>query len=349
MAGRTPPKLSGLISTGAIVPATQDSLGHLPSFGSHQPPEPAAARHRDLGPALVTGAPSQPSLQGVMIPITKLKIHPFNSRHYRTQQRIEEVRDLLVSAGTLRDPLTVVPCRDNDGAGHYYILSGQTRYHAANLAGWTDLRCQINTDIDPSNHLEFWKASLEHNTSLPETDWDIALRSKQLLDEGHQLSQIYTASRRGERSTRRILRMIDAPSSIQELIKANPDKLSAHFVELILDALKHLDEKTIISLAEQVIAENMAKRELAETIDRMVKIQERDGTPRSRSKVNFVLPIRAGDQTNGALKVMNSKTTEGNSVLELRVDLPNAIIDKLKSDVVAAIEKMTGHQKGEGK
>lgn len=36
----------------------------------------------------------------VMLPLGRLKIHPFNSRARRTQARIEEVRDMLIADNT---------------------------------------------------------------------------------------------------------------------------------------------------------------------------------------------------------------------------------------------------------
>ena len=55
-----------------------------------------------------------------------------------------------------REPITVVPGRRPDDRGFFYILSGQTRYHAANLAGWAELKAQLNTVIDPDDHVGFF-------------------------------------------------------------------------------------------------------------------------------------------------------------------------------------------------
>lgn len=339
---RMVPKLSGLIRTGSVVPAAPGSTDGLPDL----PSAVATARSTDLA----LPSPARPEVVGNVtreiriLPLSKLRIHPFNSRVHRPQERIEEVKGMLTAENIQREPITVVPGRRPDDAGIYYILSGQTRFHSANLAGWTELKTQINPDIDPDDHLAFWRASLEHNTSIRETDWDVAVQAKRLLDEGADQEQIMKAARRDARGLRRLLAMVELPEAVQSVVRDNPIKLTAPFCEILKSGIAGLGENAIAELAKTVVQEDMAQRTLSDKIEREVRRTAKakdSGTKRATRE--FLLPVNVAghEKKAGDFKVLLSRKP-GNRVVTLTADLPERYAEILKADIAASIAKFSG-------
>lgn len=332
-------KVSGLLKTGRIVPASAAEASGLPDFPQVKPrsgPDASQiAKAQEPPSVLVTSPPA------CMIPLSKLKIHPFNSRTQRTQERIEEVRDMLEAEGIQREPITVVPGRRSDDNGYFYILSGQTRYHAANLAGWTELKAQINSAIDPDDHVAFFAASIEHNTSRPETDWDLAVKAKLLNEEGVETAKIQRAVRRDARGFRRLMAMVDLPESVLVVVRDNAGKMSSAFCEVLRSGLSELGEETLASIAKQVVEEDLSRRALEQVINRTMRTKDRNGQGAKRATREFMLPVVIGGDTKaGEFKVMQSRKVEGNRVIDLSVDLPEHLAEVLKTDIEAALSKI---------
>lgn len=279
----------------------------------------------------------------LMIPLSRLKIHPFNSRTQRTQERIEEVRDMLEAEHKQREPITVVPGRKPEDAGFFYILSGQTRYHAANLAGWAELKSQINADIDPEDHLVFFAASIEHNTSRPETDWDLAVKVCALLEEGSDLPGIQKAVRRDERGLRRLMAMSALPEQVLQVVRENPTKLTASVCEVLKSAVADLGDEAAASFAREVVEKELSRRSLQEHIERAIRRKSKVGRGAKRATRQFMLPIVVGTDKAGEFKVMQSRN-EGNRLVSLTADLPEDFIETFKTDIEAAIAKLARKQ-----
>lgn len=288
-------------------------------------------------PALPTSVESS---QIIKIPLSRLRIHPFNSRAERPQERIEEVRDMLIGQNTQREAITVVPGRRPDDAGHFYILSGQTRFHSANLAGWTELDARINADIDPDDHLAFLSASIEHNTGRPETDWDLAVKAKALADEGVELARIQKAINRNERALRRLLTIMDLPQGIQDLVRQAPNKLTGHACELIAKAVMKLGADEATAFANDVARDGLSQRELEHRIDRAVRRQEKanNGGTQRRTRLT-ARPIMVGATKAGELKVLASKTA-GQRLITLTADLPEHLVQRFTTDIESALAKL---------
>ena len=370
MSKRSVPKVSGLVKVGTLVAAPEDDVASLPDFE----PTLAAFVEADAGaPGIVAEVVDVPELPSVvapkahisssktspaalsvsedeldsdrwlLIPLAKLKIHPFNSRTVRTQERIEEVSRMLEDEHIQREPITVVPGRKPEDRGFYYILSGQTRYHAANLAGWKALKSQVNEQIDPDNHLAFWKASLEHNTSVKETDWDVALRAKQLIEEKHSLESVQIASRRDARALRRLLAMMELPEPVLAVVREHPAKLSSHFCEPLRAGIEDLGEEAIAAIAKKCVEEGFSHKALVDHIEREIRKKDRrmGGTSR-RATREFMQPIVIGSnkQEAGKFKINQSVKAAGNRSVTLSADIPEALVEAFKADILAAIEKL---------
>ena len=276
------------------------------------------------------------------IPLSLLRIHPFNSRSVRTQKRIEEVRDMLVHEAehNQREAITVVPGRKEDDRNYYYILSGQTRFHAAILAGWTEIDSRLNSAIDPDDHLAFWAASIEHNTSIPETDWDLALKAKQLSVEGISNDRIQKALKRDDRALRRLFAMTELPEVVLAYVRDNPAVFSAHLCERLSFGLEALGDNEVALLAKQVIEDDLSNRALKDVIDLAIRRKNREApTTRARSTRVSTKPIMLGAAKAGDLKVMQARE-KGKKVVTLTATLSESLVEGFEADIQSAIEKL---------
>ena len=323
----------------------------LPDYRvSHLPNELDTSAQNDV-PDVTSSLPPSPPLvpastkEGAWanIPLSRLKIHPFNSRTQRTQERIEEVRDMLEAEHMQREPITVVPGRRPDDRGFFYILSGQTRYHAANLAGWAELKAQLNTVIDPDDHVGFFAASIEHNTSRPESDWDLAVKAKMLSDEGVAPAQIQKALRCDSRGYRRILAITELPDAILSIVRENPTRLTGHFCEVLKAAIPELGESAVVELAREAVETEMSRRSLSDAIGLKIRRNARAKLGSKRATREFMVPVVVGgDKKAGEFKVMQSRKVEGNRVISLTADLPESLVDAFRVDIESAIAKLSG-------
>lgn len=319
----------------------------LPEYAvSHRSDELGTPAAKDLTATIAT-VPLVPSVtkdgSWAMIPLSRLKIHPFNSRTQRTQERIEEVRDMLEAEHMQREPITVVPGRKPDDLGFFYILSGQTRYHAANLAGWAELKAQLNTTIDPEDHVGFFAASIEHNTSRPESDWDLAVKAKMLSEEGVNSTQIQKALRCEARGYRRLVTITELPDAILSIVRENPTRLTGHFCEVLKAAIPDLGESAVVDLAREVVENEMSRRSLLDAIDLKVRRNARAKIGSKRATREFMVPVVVdGDKKAGEFKVMQSRRVEGNRVISLTADLPESLVDSFRADIEAALARLSG-------
>lgn len=323
--GKPPPPPSN--KTPPLVPRSSHALADSPSSGGTSAP--------------IADQPTPVEGRVVMLPLTKLRIHPCNSRVVRTQERIEEVKAMLEAEHIQREPITVVPGRSDKDRGFFYILSGQTRYHSATLAGWVGLLAQINYDIDPDDHYAFWKASLEHNTSEGESDWDKAVRAKELMAEGITLEQIRIAlKKQDDRGVRRILSMTDLPDVVTALVKEHRGKLTAPFCEILKSGLTELGEEVIASVAKLVVEEDWPQRKLQDHLERTKRQKQKMtyGGGKRSTRISMT-PIMVGSEKSGELKFLQSRTA-GKTLVALTADLPESLVEPFKADMVAALEKL---------
>ena len=191
--------------------------------------------------------------------------------------------------------------------------------------------------------MAFWKASLEHNTSVKETDWDVALKAKQLLDEKRSPQEVQQASRRDARTLRRLLAILDLPEPVLAVVREHSTKLTAVFCEALNSGIEELGEEAIAAIARLTVEKDLSQRSLIDHIEREIRRKKNQAAGSGRrAKREFMLPITVGDnkKETGALKIMQSPKAEGNRLVTLTADLPESVVEAFKADIVAAIEKL---------
>jgi ParB family chromosome partitioning protein len=199
------------------------------------------------------------------IPLESLVPSPFNVRSIRTEARIAEVAQSLAADGQ-REAITVYPGRDAD-AEKYLIVSGVTRYLAAQSLGWETLTAQVDASLDSGNALALVRASRAHNDTVRETDLDHAFVARELLAAGHTAAEVAGALGCSRRDVERLKAYFVLPASILELGKTRPEKFSASFAELLKKAVQTLGERRAFDVLKQVFAHDLSLKETASLIE----------------------------------------------------------------------------------
>lgn len=114
------------------------------------------------------------------IPIERISPDPDQPRQYFNQDALEDLAESLKVMGLLQ-PITVRPVgRD------YVIVTGERRYRAAQLAGWSEIDCLVRRDLTEV----FATQVLENVARADMTPMDEARAYKRLHDEGHDWPEI---------------------------------------------------------------------------------------------------------------------------------------------------------------
>lgn len=346
MATRPVPKLSGLIKTGAVVPASEEVAAGAPDFSFLDEPrtgEPQSDSKQSQAPALVGNAnagDNHVSRGGVLIvPLHKLRPSPYNSRKIRPTARIEEVAEMLRKEGQLNE-LHVYAGTGKD-AGLYFIIGGVTRFLAAPLAGINELRVKL-VDADPQNAAALIQVSRQLNDTLEQSDIDDALLAKQLADEGHTQDQI--AEMLGFKSRASIHRLnayFDLPESIMENGKAYPKIFSASLAAILLNAFKAHGEVFAESLLQKALLpepDTPSHATLIALINSQSRKAARDDEQRKRKRLESSIELKIAGTSVGSMAI--HKSANGKKSIALNVECDGKEIDNLAAklkDVIVAM------------
>jgi len=326
---RTPPKLSGLISSGIIAPAPISDL-----------PEPVDA---------VVSGPWFNSLPrskrgNLVVPVSQLRLSPHQSRHVRTEERIEEVKLSLSDNGQI-EPITVYP-GSAQNEGFLLVISGGTRLEACRRLGWTTLEAQIDEAIDPNDALGIVRISTIHNNTAVESDLDRAYTVKNLLDMNFTTAMIASAiGAKSARDVNRLLSFFKLPPSVLELGARNPAKFSATFCEVLNTAIDVVDEEGLRDLLKNAFTENWSFRELERSITMVKRQKTRNvGSTRSRSRRLVLQEYKTSNQKLGHLNILDMGNGKQRIELDATLDHELAVqvrekIELMFSSIIAEVEQ----------
>lgn len=278
-----------------------------------------------------------------LMPVTSLKIHKFNSREIRTQARIEEVAKQIRDTGRMLEPITVVPARD--GSGIYYIIAGQTRYHAEILNGKTHVEVVIDFETDPDDPLQFYRASRLHNSTQPETDWDRGVRAAQLSEAGYTSEQIADAMGVSDRQLRRFLAISTIPGEIRQIIQSSPDLFSASVCEALLAAIPTVGVDAIQTIAKEMQVEKFS----ASVLEGRIRAAERKQSTtrqRIRRSADIKQPIMTHrDQRVGEYRIFKGGDEQERNV-SLELTLPAAMVGPFREKLESFLQDILKNAEG---
>jgi ParB/RepB/Spo0J family partition protein len=251
-------------------------------------------------------------------------------RSVRTEARIAALAQSLAEDGQ-KEPITVYLGND----GKYLILSGVTRYLAAQSLGWETLDVRVVTLGFADSPLAVVKASRLHNDTQRETELDHAFLAEKLRQAEHKPAEIAAALGYGSaRGVTRLKAFFDLPISILELGKTKPEKFSASFAELLkkaADEEKSIGEERARMLLARCFAENLSLRELERLIRAEEKILQRDA--KQRPWQTHAFDLRMEGSRVGGLNVW--ETPEQKQKILFSVLLDKAVGERLNTQLMA--------------
>ena len=196
------------------------------------------------------------------IAVSQLDPNPDQPRRTFDTQALEALAESIRQAGVLQ-PLLVV-----ENGARYRIVAGERRYRAARMAGLQSVPCVVR-DMTEQERME---AALIENLQREDLNPIEEAAGIRALMEECGYTQELAAKRvgRSRPAVANLLRLLQLPESIRELVKAG--ELSAGHARVLAGLA---DESRQLALAERAVREGMSVRELerlaAQTMEKPAK------------------------------------------------------------------------------
>ena len=196
------------------------------------------------------------------IAVSQLDPTPDQPRRTFDTQALEALAESIRQAGVLQ-PLLVV-----ENGARYRIVAGEWRYRAARMAGLQSVPCVVR-DMTEQERME---AALIENLQREDLNPIEEAAGIRALMEECGYTQELAAKRvgRSRPAVANLLRLLQLPESIRELVKAG--ELSAGHARVMAGLA---DESRQLALAERAVREGMSVRELeklaAQTMEKPAK------------------------------------------------------------------------------
>ena len=254
------------------------------------------------------------------LPISMVKDHPRNARQVYDPARIDEMATTIARDGQ-RVPAVVMP--DPETPGGYLLIEGRYRKRALISLGRTTILASI---VEPLSDLEAYRLSLLLNEERSDqTILDNALSWKTMLDDGTYRGQDHIAEHLNikQGTVSKTLAVLDLPARVLTIIRTRPASFGIRIAQEMRQLSKLVDEATLESLAEQVIAEKLSVRDL----ERMRERKAHEPLTRERSRA---YPLQWGGVRLGSVREFEDG--------RMKIDLSNAP-EVLRANIVNAVKK----------
>ena len=197
------------------------------------------------------------------IPVDMIEPNPYQPRMTFDQEALEELSESIKTLGLIQ-PITVRKKQD----GVYQIISGERRFRASRLAGFTMIPAYIR-DANDQGMLEM---AIVENIQRENLDpIEVAMSYQRLIEECN-LTQEQMAIRVGKKraSVTNFLRLLKLPAKIQHDLKVG--LLSVGHAKVLLGVEdKNLQEH----LCDLVIKEGLSVRQLEEKVAKLCEPKKR--------------------------------------------------------------------------
>jgi ParB family chromosome partitioning protein len=176
---------------------------------------PSKGLGRGLQSLLGANPTVSPSRGGGTLPISLMQTGPFQPRREMHQQPLEELAASIKGNGVIQ-AIVVRPLPPGTGAARYEIVAGERRWHAAKLAGLTDIPVIVRQLSDK----EAVAVALIENIQREElTSAEEARALKRLIEEFSLThSQVAETVGRSRTAVTNLIRLLDLPVSVVNLI-----------------------------------------------------------------------------------------------------------------------------------
>lgn len=202
--------------------------------------------------------------QLLILEVEKICVNPFQPRRQFNQDDLNELASSIKAVGLLHPPLV----RPSEREGFYEIVSGERRFRAAQLAGFT----KIPVIMRPSSILISAQAALIENVQRVDLNpLEVAQALRKLIVE-FGLTQDELAIRVGKkRSTiANFLRLLSLPKKIQQSIEKGDVSMGHAKVILSLP-----DDEKKEFLTEMIIRDDLTVRQAEDLVSKIIEKEKK--------------------------------------------------------------------------
>lgn len=244
------------------------------------------------------------------IAVSQLDPNPDQPRRTFDAQSLQALSDSIRQAGVLQ-PLLVV-----ENGARYRIVAGERRYRAARMAGLQSVPCVVR-DLSEQERME---AALIENLQREDLNpMDEAAGIRSLMDEcGYTQELAAKRVGRSRSAVANLLRLLQLPESIQEMVKAG--ELSAGHAR-VLAGME--DAQRQLMLAQRVVREGMSVRELEKAA---ASVPENAQKPAPRP-----LPAELSDMQERLQNVLGVRTALKGNLKKGKIILQYQTADELEA------------------
>lgn len=260
----------------------------------------SSAKKKGLGrglDALLGGASptiDQPSRQKTLA-VTELQAGKYQPRQAMDQESLDELADSIRSQGIMQ-PLLVRPITSRPGAPGFEIIAGERRFRAAQLAGLQEVPVIVREADDQAALAMALIENLQREdlTALEEAQGiDRLIREFGLTHE-----QAAKAVGRSRSATSNLLRLLQLPAAVQEMLRAQ--RLDAGHARALL-SLPPAQQR---ALAEKIVQDQLSVRDTERLVAKVLSgapVSNGKGGPKQKSGTTHRDWTRVQDQLSDVL------------------------------------------------
>lgn len=312
---KPPPKLSGLIKSGSVVPTIPlHALPDMPQAKSASTGTPA--NDADMQHSQVTHAQgSNRQLQQISIHL--IDANPLAPREVYTAEMILQRAENLRTQGQ-HDPIHVIP--NPNASGRFIICDGWTRVQACREHKVLDsLLAEIHYDL--SLEAAAWFGYEQNECRQQHCDFDRAMFYEKLIIAGESAAEISRRAKLSKTLMSFYRAYAKLPEDVLELVRQYPDKFGANSAYQLLKVHEKCGQRRAVSLAHKFAAEDQPLRWLSNQVQALLNPSGSKSTsPSKQIKYSNGYYKQRGDIFEMSIAVPDDKRLAFATALESLLD-----------------------------
>ncbi len=272
MMAKAPPKLSGLIKTGAVVPATPaHELADIPGPGTSAPIKPSQAATSVIseGASPAVPAPMLDSSNGrnlTMIGVHLIDPNPLAPREVYTPEMILNRAEDLRAQGQ-HDPIHVIP--NPNAAGRFIICDGWTRVQACREHKvFEALLAEVHTELGLQESA--WFGYEQNEGRSQHCDLDRAMFYEKLIAAGESPAEVARRAKVSKTMMSFYRAYSRLPEDVLEIIRLHPQKFGATEAYQLAKLHDKAGIRKAVSLANKYASEDQTQRWLTNQVQALL-------------------------------------------------------------------------------
>ena len=309
---KAPPKLSGLIKSGSVVPSVPlHALPDVPAAKPALPDASANAGEKATAPAAV----HERHLQQISLDL--IDPNPLAPREVYTSEMILQRAENLRTQGQ-HDPIHVIP--NPSVPGRFIICDGWTRVQACREHKvFASLLAEIHLDL--SLEESAWFGYEQNECRQQHCDFDRAMFYEKLIVAGESAADIARRAKLSKTLMSFYRAYARLPEDLLELVRQHPDKFGANAAYQLLKVHERCGQRRAVSLANKFAAEDQPLRWLSNQVQALLNPLGSKGTsPSKQIKYSNGYYKQRGDVFEVSIAVPDDKRLAFATALENLLD-----------------------------